>query len=44
MFASSTNNSISTVLSKMEGKSLINIMNKSGPKWEPCGTPELTEK
>ncbi|KAL4085316.1 hypothetical protein QTP88_027175 [Uroleucon formosanum] len=26
----------------MEGKSLINIMNKRGPKWEPCGTPELT--
>jgi hypothetical protein len=44
MFASSANNSILTVLSKMEGKSLIKITNKRGPKWEPYGTPELTEK
>jgi len=28
----------------MEGKSLINIMNKRGPKWEPCGMPEVTKK
>jgi len=32
------------VLSKIESKSFINIMNKRGPKWEVCGTPELIEK
>jgi len=44
IFTSSTNRSISTDSSKIEGKSLMKIMNNRGPKWEPCGTPELTWK
>ena len=27
---------------KTEGKSLINILNKTGPRWLPCGTPDVT--
>lgn len=40
--ASSTSRSISTVLSKIDGKSFIESINNRGPKREPCGPPELT--
>lgn len=44
IFTLSASNDISSVLTKIDGKSLIKVINKRGPKWEPCGTPELTEK